>query len=149
MSKSVLPNAKAMRSKPTDAEALLWRHLRAHRLANLKVKRQQPIGRYIVDFVCLERRLIIEVDGGQRLENANDARRDAWLHGQGFHVLRFWNNDVLLNTEGVLERILETLDERPSPQPLSRTGARGFVEMANALDPSPRGGRGAGERGSS
>jgi very-short-patch-repair endonuclease len=74
-----------------------------------------PIGSYIVDFACLSRKLIVEVDGGQHSESLRDKRRDAWLKTQGFEVLRFWNNDVLKNTEGVLELILIALKDRPSP----------------------------------
>src|SRR6185295_2538863 len=78
--------ARALRSGATDAESLLWRHLRAHRFAGWKFKRQQPIGPYIVDFVCLAARLVIEVDGGQHLESKADAARDAWLEQEGFEV---------------------------------------------------------------
>jgi len=99
----------------TDAERRLWYGLRAHRLAGHKFKRQVPIGSYIVDFACLSRKLIVEVDGGQHSESLRDKRRDAWLKTQGFEVLRFWNNDVLKNTEGVLELILIALKDRPSP----------------------------------
>ena len=116
--------AGGMRSAPTDAEAVLWRQLRAHRFAGHKFKRQQPIGNYILDFVCFEARLVIEVDGGQHLESASDKRRDEWVKSQGFLVLRFWNNEVFQNLEGVLMRILEALP--PSPQPLSRRG-RGAI----------------------
>jgi urease accessory protein len=80
-----------------------------------KIRRQQPIGDYIVDFVCLEKMLIIEVDGGQHAENENDRRRDAWLQSEGYTVLRFWNNDVLGNLGGVMERICEYCGA-PSPQ---------------------------------
>ncbi|MFM9886180.1 MAG: endonuclease domain-containing protein [Burkholderiales bacterium] len=122
MVKHALSNAKAMRSSPTDVEALLWRHLRAHRFAGVKFRRQQPIGAYIVDFVCFEQRVIIEVDGGQHLDNPEDNRRDAWLNEQGFRVLRIWNNDVFLNTEGVLERILHVVTAPLSPTPLPQWG---------------------------
>lgn len=77
-----------------------------------------PVGRYIVDFVCLAERLIIEVDGGQHANNESDRRRDQWLEDQGFRVLRFWNNEVLNNTDGVLEVIIEYLDRTSSaPSP--------------------------------
>ena len=101
---SQLEFAKYLRSHQTDAEQRLWYHLRAHRFMNLKFKRQQPIGRYIVDFVCLEYRLIIEADGGQHGDEA-DRLRDDWLNAHGFTILRFWNNDILQQTEAVLERI--------------------------------------------
>lgn len=102
----MLRNAKALRSNQTEAEQRLWYHLRAHRFMGLKFKRQKPIGRYIVDFVCLERRLIIELDGGQHTgQSVQDQRRDAWLRSRGYTVLRFWNNDVMQQMEGVLEQI--------------------------------------------
>ena len=109
-------NAKVLRSKQTDAEQRLWYHLRAHRFMGLKFKRQKPLGRYIVDFVCLERRLIIEIDGGQHAEQmAYDQHRDAWLRSQGYTVLRFWNNDVMQQLENVLEQIRCSLSPSLSP----------------------------------
>jgi very-short-patch-repair endonuclease len=115
--------ARTMRAKPTDAEHRLWQHLRAGRLPKFKFRRQQPLGNYIVDFVCLEARLIVELDGGQHNESATDVARDAWLTSQGFVVLRFWNNEIFENLEGVVERILVQLQQpHPSPQPLSRKG---------------------------
>jgi len=95
--------ARNLRKRSTDAERLLWKNLRAARLSGLKFKRQQPLGSYIVDFICFEKRLIIELDGGQHAEQQDKDRvRDAWLKDQGFNVLRFWNNDVMHNLEGVL-----------------------------------------------
>jgi very-short-patch-repair endonuclease len=112
----MLENAKALRSNQTDAEQRLWYHLRAHRFMDLKFKRQKPIGRYIVDFVCMERRLIIELDGGQHSEQvANDEQRDTWLRSQGYTVMRFWNNEVMQQLEGVLEQINLALSPNPSP----------------------------------
>lgn len=112
----MLDNAKALRSNQTEAEQRLWYHLRAHRFMGLKFKRQKPVGRYIVDFVCLEHRLIIELDGGQHAEQVvYDQHRDAWLRSQGYTVLRFWNNDVMQQLEGVLEQIRCTLSPGPSP----------------------------------
>ena len=131
-----LENARELRKNATDCERLLWLHLRAHRLQGFKFKRQQPIGAYIVDFVCFETRCIVEADGGQHSEQIEyDARRDGWLKSQGFSVLRFWNNDILANTEGVLETILSACLEyrdSPSPQPLPRQGGG-----ANAPDLLP------------
>ena len=120
------PFAKVLRKNMTDAEQLLWRHLRAHRMCGQKFRRQQPIGPYIVDFVHFGARMVIEADGGQHNGSADDAVRDAWLRCQGFTVLRFWNNDILQNTEAVLEAILKELAESaPSPPaPLSQ-GERG------------------------
>jgi very-short-patch-repair endonuclease len=106
--------AKALRANMTDAERRLWYLLRAHRFSGIKIKRQAPIGRYIVDFVSFERRLIFEIDGGQHADNESDQRRTRWLEGEGFRVLRFWNNEVLKNTSGVLETILSAIAD-PSP----------------------------------
>lgn len=105
-----LNNAKSLRANQTEAEQRLWYHLRAHRFMELKFKRQKPMGRYIVDFVCVERRLIIELDGGQHAEQVEyDQNRDAWLRSQGYVVLRFWNNEIMQQLEGVLEQIRCTL----------------------------------------
>jgi len=93
----------------TDAERKLWLALRDRRLAGFKFRRQVPVGPFIVDFLCYHARLVIEVDGGQHAESARDARRDQWLEANDFRVLRFWNNDVLTNTEGVLTVILDSL----------------------------------------
>ena len=103
-------HAKAMRRVMTDAELKLWNELRAHRLMNLGFRRQVPIGRYIVDFVCFERKLIVELDGGQHASTiVADQHRTAWLESQGFRVMRFWNNDVVENIEGVYETIASAL----------------------------------------
>ena len=108
--------AKTLRQNQTDAEQRLWTHLRAHRLAGQKFRRQQPLGPYIIDFVHLGARLIVEADGGQHNGAAPDATRDAWLQVQGFRVLRFWNNDILHTTEGVLQTIWQALEHPPLPQ---------------------------------
>ena len=103
-------NARRLRKTMTDAEQALWRNLRDRQVEGCRFRRQVPIGRYIVDFACLERRLIVEVDGGQHEVNqADDAVRDAWLKKEGYRVLRLWNNDVLSNREGVLQKIAEAL----------------------------------------
>nr|AAK52342.1 unknown [Paraburkholderia sacchari] len=100
----------------TNAEQLLWRHLRAHRLCGEKFRRQHPIGPYIVDFMHFGARLIIEADGGQHNGSATDAVRDTWLRTRGFKVLRFWNDEILSNVDVVLEVILGDIAERfPSP----------------------------------
>jgi very-short-patch-repair endonuclease len=120
----MLNNAKTLRSKQTEAEQRLWYHLRAHRFLGLKFKRQKPMGRYIVDFVCLEQRLIIEVDGGQHSEQLHyDQDRDAWLRSQGYTVLRFWNNDVMQQLENVLEQIRCALPSPPTPLPQTGEGS--------------------------
>src|SRR5688572_30542547 len=103
--------ARKLRRNQTDAERTLWFRLRDRRLRGLKFRRQVPIGGYIVDFCCEYTRLIIELDGGQHVEQSKeDAERTSALEAMGYLVLRFWNNDVLLNTEGVLESIVATLD---------------------------------------
>lgn len=110
-----LANAKAMRSGQTPAEQRPWYHLRAHRFLGLKFKRQKPMGPYIIDFICVERHLVVQVDGGQHCEQvAYDRQRDQWLAAQGLLVLRFWNHDVLNRTESVLEQI-RLIVEAPSP----------------------------------
>jgi heme b synthase len=113
--------AKNLRANQTDAEKILWKYLRSKQLENTKFRRQQPIGNYIVDFISFDNKLIIELDGGQHSINTeNDQERDNWLTGQGFKVLRFWNNDVIKNTEGVLETIMENISSFPSPLPRNR-----------------------------
>lgn len=102
--------AREMRGSMTDAEALLWRLLRNRRIAGAKFRRQHPLGRYILDYYCLEKKLCIELDGGQHGEAASyDKRRDDWLHEQGISVLRFWNNQMLAETEAVMEVIYQTI----------------------------------------
>ena len=108
-----LKYAKSMRSNMTKEEAVLWYHLRAKRFMGLKFKRQVLIGDYIVDFACLEKYLIIELDGSKHNEPSNvllDKKRSEYLNNQGFKVLRIWNNDVNSNIEGVLEAIRFALE---------------------------------------
>ena len=105
--------ARNLRRKQTDAERKIWRVLRGRQFENSKFRRQEPIGQYIVDFVSLERQLIIEIDGGQhnqQSESEKDEIRTKWLEKKGFKVIRFWNTDVLLNIEGVAIRILEAIN---------------------------------------
>ena len=138
--------ARQLLRNMTDAERMLWHHLRAHRLGGQKFRRQQPLGPYVLDFVHFGARLIIEADGGQHSESQHDALRDAWLKGQGFRVLRFWNNDILLNTEGVLAVIFEAVGS-PSPQPSPVKGEGALQRGADRVPPlSPRG-RGVGGEG--
>ncbi|MEW8222682.1 MAG: endonuclease domain-containing protein [Candidatus Thiodiazotropha taylori] len=115
--------AKRLRQNMTEAERVLWKQLRAHRMSEQKFRRQQPIGPYIVDFVNFGANLIIECDGGQHNQSASDRKRDAWLNQQGFKVLRFWNHDILNNTESVLTEILSLLP--PSPPAGEGSGERG------------------------
>jgi very-short-patch-repair endonuclease len=107
--------AKALRKSSTDSELRLWRMLRDRRLLPYKFRRQHPIGSYIADFVCLEKSLVVEVDGGQHLEHAEyEASRTAALEQAGYRVLRFWDNDVLQKPEAVLEAIYLEINS-PSP----------------------------------
>jgi very-short-patch-repair endonuclease len=117
---------KALRKRPTDAEQLLWRHLRMKQMEGLKFRRQQPIDHYIADFVCFENRIIIEVDGGQHAAEGNkDKERDSYVQQLGFKVLRFWNNEVFQNITGVLEVIRENCLSHPPLNPLpSREGKK-------------------------
>jgi very-short-patch-repair endonuclease len=101
--------ARDLRRNSTRAEQRLWFALRDRRLAGYRFRRQYPIGPYIVDFACTRHMLIVEADGGQHAESAADDARTEWLREQGWRVIRFWNNDVLANREGVVERILEAL----------------------------------------
>ena len=105
----LLARAKDMRSNPTDAERRLWSMLRAHRFATFKFRRQHVIAPYIVDFVCLDRRLVVEADGSQHAGSPGDAARDRFLQAQGYRVLRVWNNDILERSEAVAEAILAAL----------------------------------------
>ena len=117
--------ARELRKNPTDAERLLWRKLRLWQIDGFKFRRQQPLGRYIVDFICLEKRLVIEIDGGQHAQQADqDKERDAWLRDEGFVILRFWNNDVLKNMDGVTQVIVKTLQSTPYLNPSPQGGRR-------------------------
>ncbi|MCD2167213.1 endonuclease domain-containing protein [Comamonas koreensis] len=104
--------ARALRQSPTTAEQLLWRHLRNRQLAGAKFRRQHPLGPYNLDFVCLEHGLEVEVDGGQHADlqaQAYDQQRSAWLQQQGLRVLRFWNHEVVQQTNEVLAHVLQAL----------------------------------------
>jgi very-short-patch-repair endonuclease len=101
---------RRLRRDSTDAETRLWFSLRDRRLNGFKFVRQEAIDQYVVDFVCREKMLIVEVDGGQHAENKRDALRDAYLMKAGYRVLRFWNSDVLSNKEGVLTAIVSALE---------------------------------------
>jgi very-short-patch-repair endonuclease len=97
--------ARRLRRDSTDAELKLWYRLRSRSILGFKFVRQEPIGRHIVDFACRERRVIVELDGGQHADSKSDLARDQWLAEHGYRVLRFWNNDVMTNIDGVLETI--------------------------------------------
>ncbi|NLS28728.1 hypothetical protein S2M10_37390 [Sphingomonas sp. S2M10] len=122
-----------MRKDPTEAERRLWSLLRAKRLAGWKWKRQQKLGRYIVDFVCLEARVIVEADGSQHIDSSYDATRDAWIKAQGFTILRFYNNDILADTDAVATAILSALN--------AAAGASSPAARTPLPSPPPQGGR--------
>jgi very-short-patch-repair endonuclease len=111
-------HARTMRRISTDAEQKLWFLLRDRRLDGIKFRRQVPFKNYILDFVCFERKLVVEIDGGQHTHSGTDRARDGFLRAEGFHVARYWNNDVLQNPEGVLIDLLDRLaSSDPSPNP--------------------------------
>jgi very-short-patch-repair endonuclease len=108
-------HARGLRSRMTDAERKLWFALRDRRFEGFKFRRQVPLGRFIADFVCFEARLVIEVDGGQHAENFRDRYRDRWFAANRFRVMRFWNNEVLSNLEGVMTLLAEALAAEKTP----------------------------------
>ena len=118
-----LSRARRLRRQSTDAERLLWSKLRDRRMMNCKFRRQFPVGRYVVDFVCRKHNLIIEIDGGHHADRqVYDAVRSEWLQSRGFDVLRYWDNEVLTQMDSVSESIGDALEKRgasysPSPQP--------------------------------
>jgi very-short-patch-repair endonuclease len=114
--------ARRLRRDQTDAERKLWFCLKDRRLDNLKFRRQVPVDRYVADFLCADARLIVEVDGGQHEPNSENVKaRTHQLEAMGYLVLRFWNDDVLKNIDGVLERIVETARPiAPHPNPLPK-----------------------------
>ena len=109
----IFTRAKELRRDPTPAEVKLWARLRAHRMADVHFRNQHAIGNYIVDFCAPRRKLIIELDGSQHLEQEkHDAERTEFLKSKGYKVLRFWNEDVMNNIDSVLNVIWETLNEQ-------------------------------------
>ncbi|MGH8172759.1 MAG: endonuclease domain-containing protein [Rhodanobacteraceae bacterium] len=121
---TLISNARDLRKNSTDAERRLWSQLRNRHLAGYRFRRQAPLGRYVVDFVCLRARLVVELDGSQHGERLlQDFERTQHLARIGFRVMRFWNDEVLLQTEGVLEVILDALRRAcPHPNPLPQAG---------------------------
>lgn len=147
MSEWLKHRARELRSQMTDAERRLWDILRERQLAGFKFRRQQPIGSYIVDFICLEARLILEVDGGQHGDEG-DQRRDAWLREQGFAVMRFWNHDVLSNIDGVYQTIEAELKKQEGPASgRSPWASRPRASAHPPSQPSPARGEGAKGKG--
>ncbi len=132
--------ARALRRAQTDAEALLWSKLRSRQIGGLKFRRQRPIGPYFADFACLEIGLVIELDGGQHVDNSHDVKRAQDMQALGFQTLRFWNNDVLLETEAVLEKILQTAETLT----LTLSRQREREQEKSVSVPSPVLGRGLG-----
>ncbi len=114
--------ARRLRRSATNAELCLWNRLRARAIDNFKFVRQDPVGPYVVDFHCRERRLVIEVDGGQHADSQSDRLRDKWLRNHNYAVLRFWNNEVIGNIDGVLEIISAALLAEAPPHPVSAEG---------------------------
>jgi very-short-patch-repair endonuclease len=111
-------NARSLRSDMTIAEHKLWQAIRGKQIEDWRFRRQHPIGPYIADFACIDKLLVIELDGGQHQDQvAYDARRTAYVESLGWQVLRFWNNDVLNNLDGVLAKVVEVLTSAPPSQP--------------------------------
>ncbi len=139
--------ARAMRGAPTDAERRLWCLLRDRRLSGLKFRRQVPVGPYIVDFLCVDAKLIVDADGSQHAETARDEVRDAYLARLGSKVLRFWNHEVLRNRESVLDAILAHVsllcetDPHPALRATSSQREKGFANLPPAEE-----GRGEGDK---
>jgi very-short-patch-repair endonuclease len=126
--------ARAMRRSPTDAEQRLWLLLRDRRIGGFKFRRQFPIGPYIADFVCLRRKFVVEADGGQHADSSADLVRDRWFAGEGYTVVRYPNNEILANSEGVLSDLCARLGvDLGAPSPGS---------ALRAEPPSPPRGRG-------
>jgi len=118
--------ARVLRRSMTDAERRLWRTLRLRQRSGFKFRHQVPFGRYIADFVCHEARLIVEVDGGQHdLSSMREAERTAFLQNEGYRILRFWNNEILQNLDGVHDVIAGELRQTPPPQPSPIEGEGG------------------------
>jgi len=112
--------ARKLRKSETDAERKIWQQLRSRNLNGAKFRRQYPVGPYVIDFICINEKLIIELDGSQHLQQRTyDAQRTAFLEQAGYRVMRFWDNDVLLQTENVMQAIVDAL-ANPSPQPSPR-----------------------------
>ena len=122
--------ARTLRRNMTEAEIRVWQMLRAHTTNGYKFRRQVPIGRYIADFVCHEVRLVVEIDGGQHDPAARrEIERSGFLQNQGYRILRFWNNEVLANPDGVHETIVNELAAPPPPKPSPIEG-EGFSARA-------------------
>ncbi len=146
--RSTVAAARKLRRNMTDVEQKLWDRLRDKQIEEFRFRRQRPMGRYVVDFVCQDAKLIVELDGGQHAGQVEaDAKRTEFLQSLGFEVMRFWNNDVVENIDGVLERIRERLlqhaSSNPSPTlPFAGEGAdRGRVSGVASASPAKMGRR--------
>lgn len=143
--------ARELRVNATPFEQTFWQAVRGHRFAGFKFRRQQVIGPFIVDFVCLSEKLVVELDGSQHAEAvAYDTQRDAWLNGEGYRVFRIWNNEWTQQQEAVLERLWEMLNTTmpPSPQPLPPDGGGAkTIPSPTTSTPLSLQGRGAGGEG--
>jgi len=129
--RKLIRTARELRKNATEAEKLFWQKIRNKQLAGIKFRRQQPIGPYVVDFVSFEKGLVIELDGGQHaVDKEKDRERDLWLNSRGLEVLRFWNNEVFENMEGVLEVVRKRL--------LSPSSGAPFPPHPNPLPPGER-----------
>jgi very-short-patch-repair endonuclease len=146
--------AQSLRNNATDAERCLWRCLSRRQLGGFKFSRQIPVGPFVCDFLCRERGLIVEVDGGQHADNSQDDSRTAYLASAGYRVIRFWNNEVLQNTDGVLQAIKTSLEQLPQrftrpplplaggEEPRSGDGVGLFDDILAHPQPPPASGRG-------
>ena len=114
--KAEAAHSKRLRENQTEAERIFWNAVRQKRLDGYRFRRQYPVGPYFADFACVERKLLVEIDGGQHCENKKDEIRTACLEKDGFTVLRFWNNDILENIDGVLQTLLTSLRGPHDPQ---------------------------------
>lgn len=132
--RKAVQRARELRRNSTDTERKLWHHIRDKQLENFRFRRQRPIGKYIVDFICLEVNLVIELDGGQHADQQQyDAARTKYLIAQGLHVLRYRNNDVMQNIAGVLEDIHTALMQRTPSQPSPREGKELIVPIEESV----------------
>lgn len=157
--RSIVATARKLRRSATDVERKLWHRIRDKQIEDFRFRRQRPIGKFIVDFICIDARLIVELDGGQHAENAlGDSKRTEFLESLGYKVVRFWNNEVIENMEGVLERLREELLTTrlltpPSALPLAGEGTdRASASVGagtNAPSPATRGKVGMGVRSNS
>ena len=139
---SMLTHARSMRQDATPAERRLWAGVRNRKCGGLKFRRQVPVGPFIADFYCASERLVVELDGVSHVDSDSDSERDAWMVAQGLHVLRFSNQDVLGNLEGVLISIQQAVARPPTPNPLPQGEGESYEQpvddMHQALAPLPQ-----------